>query len=279
MASASSSTVIGTSNASMCANWLVDSRHTFAAIDDTRLFIPDVTGIIVGYLKENHSNFFGQEQWDSLSNKGFCGKVNPAPPLPIDIEIILQSLCPAFPEERTAEGTPVLVKDTHMLVYVPKMVGDKPLTLNSLGKIAKFFFPASDSGYRTINGDVVAELGDRSIDRACWMLMTKSVLSGSRNKSFSAQQTMIADLDKKIRDPYEVPKTLEAAVCIFSQYISSSEASKTRLFGDSPLTYTSCQEEIRSCHVVVGGFAPAGLNVNFYDYDHGNPGVAALRKF
>jgi hypothetical protein len=32
--------------------------------------------------------------------------------------------------------------------------------------------------------------------------------------------------------------------------------------------------------VVVGGFAPGGLNVNNnYDYDNGNIGVAGLRKF
>ena len=165
-------------------------------------------------------------------------------------------------------------KDSLMLVRLPKTLNGG-LTLKSLGELAKKYFSASDTGYRFILAAIIQEQGDKSIDKSQWVLMTKDVLPGSRNKSYGEQQKIVADLAEKSLISYEVPEILESATCILSQYFGSN----IRLFSDSPWTYTRCQENIQGYQVVVGGFAPAGLCVSSYNYDYDYIGVAALRKF
>ncbi len=166
-------------------------------------------------------------------------------------------------------------KDSLILVRLPKTLNGG-LTLKSLGKLAKRCFLDSDGGYKFIWSHITQELGDKSIDKSQWALMTKEVLPGSRNKSYDEQQKIVADLAEKSLISYEVPETLEAAACILSQYFGS----KIRLFSDNPGTYTRCKEKVQGYQVVVGGFAPAGLSVhNHFFYDCDPLGVAALRKF
>ena len=186
--------------------------------------------------------------------------------LPWNIAGILESRCPIFPEKR--------VIDTHMLVRLPKTLNGG-LTLKSLGELAKKYFSNSDNGYRYIWGPIVQELGDKSIDKSHWVLMTKDVLPGSRNKSLGEQQKIVAELAEKSLISYEVPETLESAACILSQYFGSN----TRLFTDKPWTYTRCKEKVQGYQTVVGGFAPTGLNVCHDDDDDDSIGVAALWKF
>jgi F-box-like len=167
-------------------------------------------------------------------------------------------------------------KDSLMLVRLPKTLNGG-LTLKSLGELAKKYFSDSDSGYRFIWAAIVQELGDKSIDKSHWVLMTKDVLPGSRAKSYGEQQKIVADLAEKSLISYEVPDTLESAVCILSQYFGSN----IRLFSDNPRTYTRCKNKVQGYQTIVGGFAPAGLDIRSYDfaYDYDNIGVAALRKF
>jgi len=166
-------------------------------------------------------------------------------------------------------------KDSLMLVRLPKTLNGG-LTLKSLGELAKKYFSNSDTGYRVIWSAIVQELGDKSIDKSRWVLMTKDVLPESRDKSYAEQQKIVAKLAEKSLISYEVPETLESAACILSQYFGSN----TRLFSNNPWTHTRCKEEVQGYQTVVGGFAPAGLDVSDYDYDgHDSVGVAALRKF
>lgn len=192
-----------------------------------------------------------KEEWESL---------------PWNIARILESRCPIFPEKR--------VMDTHMLVRLPKTLNGG-LTLKSLGELAKKYFSDSNSGYRFIWAAIVQELGDKSIDKSHWVLMTKDVLPGSKNKSYGEQQKIVADLAEKSLISYEVPETLESAVCILSQYFGSN----IRLFSDNPWTYTRCKDKVQGYQTVVGAFAPAGLYVTSVSYDYDRIGVAALRKF
>ena len=165
-------------------------------------------------------------------------------------------------------------KDSLMLVRLPKTLNGG-LTLKSLGELAKKYFSASDTGYRFIWAAIIQEQGDKSIDKSQWVLMTKDVLPGSRNKSYGEQRKIVADLAEKSLISYEVPEILESATCILSQYFGSN----IRLFSNSPWTYTRCQENIQGYQVVVGGFAPAGLDVSNHRYDSVSFGVGALRKF
>ncbi|HRD55492.1 MAG TPA: F-box protein [Parachlamydiaceae bacterium] len=165
-------------------------------------------------------------------------------------------------------------KDSLMLVRLPKTLNGG-LTLKSLGELAKKYFLKNDSGYRFIWTNIIQELGDKSIDKSHWVLMTKDVLPESKNKSYDEQQKIVADLAEKSLISYEVPKTLESITCILSQYFGS----KIRLFSDSSYIYTRCQENVEGYQVAVGNFAPTGLYVYNFSFDSTNIGVAALRKF
>jgi len=157
------------------------------------------------------------------------------------------------------------VQDSLMLLRFPKTLNGQ-LTLKSLGELAKKYFSESVAGYGGIWPNILAELGDRPIDQSRWVVMTKDVLPGSRSKSYSEQQAIVAELAANTLISFEVPGVLESAACILSQFFLDS---KTRLFGDNPWTYTRCPEQFQGYQIIVGGFAPAGLHVNYCD-DSGN---------
>jgi hypothetical protein len=107
--------------------------------------------------------------------------------------------------------------------------------------------------------------------------MTKDVIPGSRGEIYAIQEKMVQDLCTE-NEHYVVPTTLESIACCLARFFNTQE--KERLFGDDPRTYTRCQERHEGHRVVVGGFAPAGLNVDisFAWSPDDNIGVAAMRK-
>ena len=121
----------------------------------------------------------------------------------------------------------------------------------------KKYFPNNRNGYGYIWSEIIDKLGDKPIDKSIWLLMTKDVLQGSRNKSYSQQKNIVAELAKTTGVPYQVPTTLEAATCILAEY----SRSKNLLFSEIP-GYTRCQENFQGYKVFVGGFAPAGRGRN-----------------
>jgi hypothetical protein len=175
--------------------------------------------------------------------------------------------------------------DCLMLVRLPKTLNGG-LSINCLGALAKLYFRQNDDGYKSI-AEFRGLHANRSIEKSYWVLMTKDVLPGSRNQSFIKQQQIVANLANQSLRGYRVPGALEAITCIFSQYFGS----KIRLFSDKPETYTRCLDRTFthrfldrtfSDRLAVGGFAPAGLNVEdgFNDTDTSEyVAVAALRKF
>jgi hypothetical protein len=191
--------------------------------------------------------------------------------LPLNIVEDYKRFQSAFPKENA--------KDSLMLVRLPKTLNGQ-LTLKSLGELAKKYFSHSDTGYGYIWPAVIDELGDKSIDKSRWVLMTKDILPGSRNKNYAEQKDIVANLAQKGLIGYEIPETLEAAVCILAQYVDSN----IRLFSDDcPRTFTRCKENVpdhnydgEGRQVAVGGFAPAGLVIGDTLSDY--IGVAALRK-
>ena len=192
-------------------------------------------------------------------------------PLPPGMLDILNQPCPTNPEKKVGE--------THTLVLIPATVNGQPLTENHLGSLVKSkgHFPDTEAGYRYMSDLVAPAHGNTPAGASHWVLMTKDVLPGSRDKSYAEQQAMVAALARTSGSSYEVPRVLDATACIFMNYLASP--SRTRLFSDSPWTYTRCQEQVQDYQVLVGGFAPAGLLVNFSVYDYDYFGVAALWKF
>lgn len=287
MAACSPSVIPSTGH--MRAEWTLDPTFIRVAVDAAIVHNPQeaegrpkglpspIVDLVVSYLEvfSGRASIFGKNEWDTL-----CGRVALAPSLPSDIEQIWQSPCPVFPGKRICE--------THVLVYLPLLVDKKPLTLNSFGEIAKRYFPKNEAGYTKFYcGKLDADaLGDRPNERSSWVLMTKDVIPGSRKKSYAEQQTLVTDLAAKAFAPYEVPMTLEASVCILTQYFSSYNNSQTRLFDWDPgimsWTYTHCQDFLNAGYkMVVGRFVSDGLEVciGYLDcYDEEQIGVAALRK-
>jgi len=160
-------------------------------------------------------------------------------------------------------------------VLIPQTVNGKPLTKKSLGDLAKKHFSNTKEGYRYIWPELVKEQNDKPIDKSHWVLMTKDLIQGSRNQSYSKQQTIVSDLAKKTLTTYEVPESLEAAVSILSKYASSGK----RLFSINPWTYARCQDKGQVYQIIVGGFHSFGLDVSHDCSDNVSIGVAALRKF
>lgn len=117
--------------------------------------------------------------------------------------------------------------------------------------------------------DVEKALGDSPNEYTCRMVMTDSVIVGSRNKTREEQERIVTNLG------CELPKALGVATQCFLRLILFSE----RLYGDHPWTDTRCEEKCNGFSLGVGGFAPAGLSVSNVDIDDVFLGVAALRKF
>jgi hypothetical protein len=209
----------------------------------------------------------GEVEW-----KHYFGEVEPAPDLPGDIDGILDSTCPFWPSKK--------VRDTHLLVLVPAAVDKKPFTLNLLEELIQHPKNGEQgTRCRDYTGTVKAQFGEESPGRPYWLLMTRDVLPGSRNKRYADQKKLVADHARRTRLPYELPKTLEAATAILTYYVRSGE----RLYSAHPWTFTRCQELMRSRFgdhpATVGGFKSSNLVVGNYGHDSLNViGVAGCRK-
>jgi len=201
---------------------------------------------------------FGKKKWET-----YFGDIGEEPPLPKNIDTILDSTCPIWKDKK--------VRETHMLVLIPTSVNKKPLTLHSLGELVKSPKEGNVTGYKYIG----KYYGNKTAPKSYWVLMTREILPGSRNKSCKDQLTLLTDLAKNAKIDYEVPTALEATVCTFLHYISTKE----RLFNDKPNTYTRCLENAQNDQMSIGNFDLAGLSLNNFYYVNDNFGVAALWKF
>ena len=207
---------------------------------------------------------FGKADWEK-----YFGDIGKEPPLPKNIEKILNKSCSFWPDKK--------VKETHLLVLIPKTVNGKAFTLDYLEKLIQ----KPKSGYATKYSfylDCIKEaLGDKSYS-SHWVLMTKNVIPCSRAKLQPDGCNLIANHSKKTGLHYELPCELDATTSILMHYVKTGE----RLYSDEPWTYTYCQDvDNYGVAMVVGGFVSYGLSVGSYSscYGYGTRGVAGVRKF
>jgi hypothetical protein len=249
---------------------------------------------------------FGAQEWEK-----YLGEVGEAPPLPADIDEILDGPCPFWPGKT--------VRDTHLLVLIPATVGGVPFTLNLLEELIQH--PKNGGHKAKCNYDkrVKAAIGKQSPPRSYWLLMTRDVLPNSRNQAYDSQEKLVAAYAGRLGLPYELPHALEAATAILMYNTREGKW----LLGDYPLIYTRCQDvgkripnpnpsnfgpfsesafsfggpqkSFSGCDpkyfLVVGGFSSGGLIVQFNSYGfnscgnsdshncHYYYGVACCRKF
>ncbi len=206
---------------------------------------------------------FGKAKWDT-----YFGDIGEEPPLPADIGQILQSPCPFWPGKK--------IEETHLLVLIPTSVNGQPLTLKTLGELAAKPKQGPATQYKYFN---LGEYQDQPVTQSYWVLMTRDVIEGSRNKTYADQKQLVATHAQKTGVAYELPKILEATTCIFLHHVSTGQ----KLYPDSPGIYTRCQELYHKQNgwaLVVGGFAAGGLYVNIYCSSSGEcVGVGCRRKF
>jgi hypothetical protein len=239
-----------------------DSSTLGNALLTSKAFNRAATKVIVDRARDVPAIAFGGAQW-----KEFMGAdIGLEPPLPVNIRDILAEACPFSIDGKT-------VAETHLLMLIPETINGEPLNLNTLGRLFKAKFPAvgDDTGYRWIGVEILATAKNHGKSR--WVLMTRDVIKGSRNKAFAEQQALA---NEKGHNKYEVPAILDAIACILLEYARSM--GQTRLYGDRPWTFTRCQENISGHQLTVGGFTSAGLRVNFSQYSNADIGVAATRK-
>jgi len=187
-------------------------------------------------------DFFGGEDWNT-----YFGNIGAEPPLPSNIEQILNTQCTFWPDKK--------VKETHLLVLVPQTVDGKPFCLDTLGELIRSPKTGHKTQYRCYSDDVKKELGTQSV-ASHWVLMTRDVIPNSRNEGYEEQKSLVASHAKKRGVPYLLPKTLDAITAIVMHYVETGE----RLYPGRPLTYTRCQETVckGKYPVVVGGFGAGG---------------------
>jgi hypothetical protein len=159
---------------------------------------------------------------------------------------------------------------------------EQDLTLKTFGQLLKNkHFPDSEAGgYKYFDTDIEKQIGDKPLDKAQWVLMTKEVLRGERDQSYRKQQTLVSDLSENSGVSCEMPKILKATVCIYAEYLNTGSP----LYSDNRNTYIGCQEKLdaeNDYQVIVGGFTLSGLSVKHYRIStvYDNICVAALRKF
>jgi hypothetical protein len=157
------------------------------------------------------------------------------------------------------------VRESHLLTLIPATVNGQALTLSKLGELIKSPKKGSSTKYSYF---YVGEY-DRAVNSSYWTLLLKDVIPNSRQKNFNEQKQLL-------KQNYNVPKAIEAAVSVLMHHVQGGE----KLYSDSPVTYTRCEEQ-DTYRLFVGGFGSGGLIV-LDDYDgrrYGNHGLSALRKF
>jgi hypothetical protein len=242
-----------------------DSSTLGNALLTSKAFNRLATKVIAERARNVQGIAFGAAQWQEFMG----ADIGLEPPLPAEIRDMLAEASPFSTDGKT-------VAETHLLMLIPETINGQPLNLNTLGKLFKAKFPAvgNHTGYRWILGEIQKTAKNHNKSR--WVLMTRDVIEGSRNKTFAVQQALV---NEKGHHMYEVPALLDATACILLEYARSM--GQTRLYGDRPWTYTRCLENIDENQLIVGGFASDGLTVHNNRHDTGNVliGVAATRKF
>ena len=207
---------------------------------------------------------FGKDDWAR-----YFGDVGEVPPIPEGMAETLKALCPFNPGKQ--------VGDTHMLMLIPQTVNGKPFTLNLLQELIGSPQGKDATSFAYYASSVKEALGDAQTARPYWILMTKNVIPGSRNKTYGEQKQFVQE---KGADVYELPSAIEAAASILMHYFKTDEC----LYGQDPWTYTRCQETVTEDQwpVAIGGFSRGGLfvgDVSPFAFYCAYGGAAAVRKF
>lgn len=174
---------------------------------------------------------FSNAKWIKYCGKESIDEEDDYSSLPLNIVKEYWLFQRAFPEGNASKDL--------VLIRMPKILNGG-LTINNLGTelLKKHFIYTrpSQGGYRMKPGRTNQFLNEAT--EPYWILITKNFLPGSLGATDLEKETMIADLETKSLTGYEIPKTVEAAVSIFSQYLDEQ---LPRIYKDRVI---SCIEEV-----------------------------------
>jgi hypothetical protein len=192
---------------------------------------------------------FGKKEWAQFLN---CD-VGEEPPLPADIDAILNSHCLFWPDQK--------VRHTHLLVLIPRRVDGRSFTLNGLSKLVRCdHFENVGTKIWHYDAAVKETLGLQSPTHSYWALVTRGALPVGRYKINADQDVVLSD--ELNQAGYAVPGTLEMATAILTHHIRTGEC----LYSDASHAYVRCQERaVAQFPTVVGGLSAAGLQI--YDFE------------
>ena len=203
---------------------------------------------------------FGKAEWEK-----YFGDIGVEPPLPKNIEEILNEPCSFWPDRK--------VRETHLLVLIPNEVNGKTFTLNYLGELIQKPKSGHSTKYRVYSDYVKKTVGEKSYP-SHWVLMARDIIHDSRFVGYLECCELIANHSKKAGLPYELPNLLEATASILMHYVRTGE----RLYNDNPWTFTFSQDVNKANYPMgVGGFDPNGIYVRYCGISH--LGVAGCWKF
>ena len=206
--------------------------------------------------QELENDVFGKAAWNT-----HFGDVGEVDPIPIALLKALEEPCPFTKGKK--------VKETHIACWIPTHVNGIPLTFKTLGKLVKKPLQGHTIRYNHTSFEAKKDHGDTPVKKGHWILLTKTVIEGSRDKNYDEQKKIVENYAG-----YEVPTLLPTAIALLVHHTRTGE----RLYDDNPWTYTRCQETCEEVgRLVMGGFV-IGLGVYHYaDADY--VGVGGLRKF
>ena len=202
---------------------------------------------------------FGKEQWET-----YFGKVGEAPPIPANIDEILNTPCPYYKGKTK--------KQTHLLVLIPEAVNGILLNLNTFRELVKHPLTGNPSNYRAIYDTIVTQFGGIvPPEGSHWVLMTRGIIPGSKNKTYAQQQLRV-----EAETGYYIPDLLSAAVCILTYYVSTG---KFLFRAETKASLTRCVEAVQNYQTTLGAFGADGIRIHFRLNDaFPDLGVAALQR-
>ena len=115
---------------------------------------------------------FGKAEWAK-----YFGNVGIEPPLPPNIDEILNSPCPIWPEKK--------IHETHLLTLIPTTVAREPLTLKILEKFMKKPKQGPAAKYKRFD---LGEYQDQPATESHWTLFTRDVIPNSRQKNMQRKR-------------------------------------------------------------------------------------------
>ena len=153
-----------------------------------------------------------------------------------------------------------LDQGNYLLTLITPTIDNKPLTVESIEELVKNPKEGNKTKYKFgIWSKIVEQHGNVPVKNPHWVLMTADVLDGSRGKDPVSQQKLV------VANQQGMPELLSTITSVFMRYVSTGEMH----FSETPWTYTRVKEKVvsnegRQYHIVVGGFAAAGLDVYHY---------------